>query len=120
MITDAGMNHNALSTFREKKIRGNFMMKILDNENEKETVTVAGPLCTPDDILGRNVSLSKADRGDILCILNSGAYGSSFSPLSFLGHPTPGEILIYNNREYYLKKHGSIQDILSGQERVTL
>lgn len=120
LITDAGMNHNALSTFREKKIRGNFMMKILDNENEKETVTVAGPLCTPDDILGRNVSLSKADRGDILCILNSGAYGSSFSPLSFLGHPTPGEILIYNNREYYLKKHGSIQDILSGQERVTL
>lgn len=120
LITDAGMNHNALSTFREKKIRSNFIMRILDNENEEETVTVAGPLCTPEDIPGRNVVLNKADRGDILCISNTGAYGSSFSPTAFLGHPDPCEILVYKGKEYYLRKHGEVKDILDGQERISL
>lgn len=120
LITDGGMNHNSLSTFREKKIRGNFLMKILDNRNEEETVTVAGPLCTPEDILGRNVTLNKADRGDILCIKNTGAYGSSFSPLGFLGHPAPCEVLVYKNNEYYLKKHGEFKNILNGQEIIEL
>lgn len=120
IIMDAGMNQNALSTFREKKIRGNFRMKILDNYNEEETVTVAGPLCTPDDVLGRNVILNRADRGDILCIHNTGAYGSSFSPLGFLGHPTPCEVLVYKEAEYCLKQHGTSKSILDGQERILL
>ena len=125
LITDAGMNHHALSTYREKKIRSNFLMKILANDNDNdndndEVVTVAGPLCTPDDVLGRNVTLNRADRGDILCILNSGAYGSSFSPLNFLGHPSPCEVLIYKGKEYCLKRHGDIKDVLYNQEKVDI
>lgn len=112
IITDGGMNQNALCTFREKKIRGNFTMRILDNNSEEETVTVAGPLCTPDDIIGRNVTLNKAEQGDILCVNNSGAYGISFSPSMFLGHPAPCEVLVYEGKECVLREHGKFEDIL--------
>jgi diaminopimelate decarboxylase len=115
LITDAGMNQNALATFREKKIRGNFHMYILNNNNPKEVVSVAGPLCTPDDVLGRNVTLNKADRGDILCIPNLGAYGSSFSPSEFLGHPRPCEVLVYKGADFVIRERGKSEDILKGQ-----
>lgn len=112
LITDGGMNQNAISTYRGKRMRSNFVMHLLNNVNEQERVTVAGPLCTPDDIIGRNVSLSRGKPGDILCVHNSGAYGSSFSPVNFLGHPTPCEILLRNGREYILKQRGDFGDIL--------
>lgn len=119
LITDGGMNQNALSTFREKKIRGNFIMHILDNDKEEETITVAGPLCTPDDIIGRNVTLNHGERGDIVCVHNSGAYGSSFSPIHFLGHPAPCEVLVYDEKEYVLRDHGKKEDILIGKRGIT-
>lgn len=115
LITDAGMNQNALATFREKRIRSNFMMHIITNDNPKETVSVAGPLCTPDDVLGRNILLNRADRGDILCIPNSGAYGTSFSPFEFLGHPRPCEVVIREGKEFISRKRGDFSDILNQQ-----
>ncbi|MGB8453608.1 MAG: diaminopimelate decarboxylase [Anaerocolumna sp.] len=115
LITDGGMNQNAMATFREKKIRSNFLMHILNNNNQEEVVSVAGPLCTPDDVLGRSVTLNKAERGDILCIHNSGAYGSSFSPQEFLGHPRACEVLVYKGRDYVIREHGKSEDILRGQ-----
>ncbi|MDE6947744.1 MAG: hypothetical protein K2P14_11225 [Anaeroplasmataceae bacterium] len=115
LITDAGMNQNALATFREKRIRSNFIMEIISNENEKEIVSVAGPLCTPDDVLGRNIELNSSDSGDILCIPNSGAYGVSFSPMEFLGHPRPCEVICIDEKEYIIRAHGKFEDILENQ-----
>ncbi|MCW6109101.1 diaminopimelate decarboxylase [Clostridium sporogenes] len=115
LITDGGMNQMAIATYREKKLRSNFIMNILDNDNSEEIVSVAGPLCTPDDILGRNVTLNKANRGDILCIPNAGAYGSSFSPLKFLGHPNPCEVLVYKDSDQVIKERGKAEDILKDQ-----
>jgi diaminopimelate decarboxylase len=58
-----------------------------------EKVTVAGPLCTPLDTFG-TVELPYADEGDLLAVMNSGAYGLSASPASFLSHEWPREVVI--------------------------
>lgn len=120
LITDGGMNQNSLATFRGKKIRGNFFMNILNNDNEKEVVSVAGPLCTPDDVLGRNVTLNRADRGDILCMPNMGAYGSSYSPFTFLGHPRACEVLIYKGKDFLVRERGKYEEILNGQKDIDI
>lgn len=59
--------------------------------------TVVGPLCTPLDSLGE-VELPEPRVGDLLAVLGSGAYGYSFSPLLFLGHPLPQEVLLEGDR----------------------
>ena len=61
---------------------------------EREVVNVVGPLCTPLDILAKNAELGAAQPGDLIAVLQSGAYGYSASPIHFLSHPAPGQLLV--------------------------
>ncbi|MNU08531.1 L-glutamyl-[BtrI acyl-carrier protein] decarboxylase [compost metagenome] len=60
----------------------------------EETATLVGPLCTPLDTLARNAALPKLKAGDLLAILQSGAYGASASPAGFLSHAAAKEVLV--------------------------
>lgn len=64
------------------------------DDSAPATVTLAGPLCTPADILARAAELPGVRPGDLLAFPNVGAYGLSASLLGFLGHPAPAEILV--------------------------
>ncbi|OUE31219.1 L-glutamyl-[BtrI acyl-carrier protein] decarboxylase [Clavibacter michiganensis] len=59
------------------------------------TVTVTGPLCTPDDTILKAVEWDVPPRaGDYVVIRKVGAYGPSASPHSFLGHRFPTEVCV--------------------------
>ncbi|GHH99639.1 type III PLP-dependent enzyme [Neobacillus kokaensis] len=61
----------------------------------KETIiTVAGELCTPNDILAREVPVSCLRAGDILLFHYAGAYGWAISHHEFLSHPHPEHFYI--------------------------
>jgi diaminopimelate decarboxylase len=97
LILDGGMHHHlaASGNISQSPIRR--QMRILAAtrlEGPAEKVNLAGPLCTPLDTFGLNVSLPAMDEGDLLAIPNSGAYGPSMSPTAFLSHPPPGEVLL--------------------------
>ena len=57
-------------------------------------VTIAGPLCTPLDTVGRKTEMPDLVAGDLVAILQSGAYGLTASPVGFLSHPAPQEVLV--------------------------
>jgi len=61
---------------------------------DRETVSLAGPLCTPGDLLGRNVSVPELRVGDIVRVPNIGAYGLSASLVGFLSRPAPAEVFV--------------------------
>src|SRR5262249_2283287 len=77
---------------------------------EEETVELAGPLCTPLDVLARSVLLAFAKIGDLIGIFQSGAYARSASPLGFLSHPTPPEIWVEDGVSYVVRSRGSYDD----------
>lgn len=52
-------------------------------------VHVAGELCTPEDVLARDVHVDRIRAGDLVVVPNAGAYGWEFALHSFLGHPPP-------------------------------
>jgi diaminopimelate decarboxylase len=60
---------------------------------KKEKVHVVGPLCTPLDSFGF-VDIPQVEEGDLIAVLNSGAYGFSASPLRFLSHEPPKELIV--------------------------
>jgi diaminopimelate decarboxylase len=97
LIVDGGMNHHlAASGNLGQTIKRNYPVALLaklDGEPH-ESVDVVGPLCTPLDTLARNVVLPRAEIGDLFGIFQSGAYGRSASPLGFLSHPAPPEVLV--------------------------
>lgn len=97
LITDGGLHHHlAASGNFGQVLRKNYPIVLANRaaSDDMEEVTVVGPLCTPLDILGDRVILPHAESGDLIAVLQSGAYGFSASPLKFLGHPEPVEVLV--------------------------
>jgi diaminopimelate decarboxylase len=97
LVTDGGLHHHlAASGNFGQVIRKNYPVVIATRVvgHEREIASVVGPLCTPLDLLGARMDLAKAGPGDLVAVLQSGAYGLTASPTAFLGHPAPTEVLV--------------------------
>jgi diaminopimelate decarboxylase len=97
LITDGGMHHHiaASGNFGQSLVRRPMPITVANRQGYPvEKVHVVGPLCTPLDTFGF-VELPQAQEGDLVAVLNSGAYGFSASPQLFLSHPAPKEILVH-------------------------
>ena len=55
---------------------------------------LVGPLCTGIDILASDVPAPAPRAGDLLAVLDAGAYGYSEAMPLFLSHPIPAEVVI--------------------------
>lgn len=97
LVTDGGLHHHlsASGNFGQV-IRKNYPVVVGNRVNgiQREIASVVGPLCTPLDLLADRMELAQAQEGDLIAVLQSGAYGYTASPLGFLSHPIPSEVLI--------------------------
>lgn len=97
LVTDGGLQHMlAASGNFGQLLRRNYPVAIATRfgAEPEEDVTITGCLCTPLDLLAHEVSLPRAEVGDLVAIFCSGAYGLSASPQEFLSHPRAREILV--------------------------
>jgi diaminopimelate decarboxylase len=97
LVTNGGLHHHlAASGNFGQVLRKNYPVIAADRVHgePREEVTVVGPLCTPLDLLADRIEVGRCDVGDLIAVLQSGAYGCSASPHRFLGHPPPVEILV--------------------------
>ena len=97
IVTDGGLHHHlAASGNFGQVVRRNYPILIGNRAAgaADETVEIVGCLCTPIDVLGRSVALPAPEIGDLVVVQQSGAYGRSASPLGFLSHPEPAEIVV--------------------------
>lgn len=97
LVTDGGLHHHlAASGNFGQVIRKNYPVVVGTRMDAPpgDPVDVVGPLCTPLDLLARRMPLPHAEAGDLVVVLQSGAYGLSASPTRFLGHPPPREVLV--------------------------
>jgi len=96
-ICDGGMNnHLPASGHFGMVVRRNYLMHRIGGSDEDavEPVDVVGPLCTSIDRLAGNIELPRLEEGDLLAVHNSGAYGLTASPVHFISHPLPEEVLV--------------------------
>ncbi|MFD7028364.1 type III PLP-dependent enzyme [Streptomyces sp. NPDC059917] len=93
VVLDAGIN-----TFGGMSGIGRILpvsVRPTPDERDTQRASLAGPLCTPGDILGREIELPAGlAPGDLVAIPNTGAYGPTASLLMFLGRPAPGEAVV--------------------------
>lgn len=97
LIVDGGLHHHlAASGNFGQVIRKNYPTVIGNRVTgqAREVATVVGPLCTPLDLLADRMDLAVAEIGDLVVVLQSGAYGFTASPTRFLSHPEPAELFI--------------------------
>jgi diaminopimelate decarboxylase len=97
LVTDGGLHHHlAASGNFGQVIRKNYPVLVGNRVTgkERERVSVVGPLCTPLDLLADDMEMARADVGDLIAVLQSGAYGLTASPAAFLSHPDAAEVLV--------------------------
>lgn len=135
VIADGGMHHHlAASGNLGQTIKRNYPVAVANkmaastsgeadagpDETGAGKVDVVGPLCTPLDVLARNVSLPPVEVGDLFVVFQSGAYARSASPLGFLSHVAPPEVWIDGEADEVIRRRGQVEDTLRDQspERV--
>ena len=103
LICDGGMSTHQAATGVGQVLRRNYELTLWPQDKLRptshsplEVVTIAGPSCYSLDLLATDVKLPHAEPGDLICIWNSGAYGKTFSPESFL--------LLPKAREFFLQE----------------
>jgi diaminopimelate decarboxylase len=97
LITDGGLHHHLSASGNFGQVlRKNYPVLIGNRVRggAREVASVVGPLCTPLDLLADRMEMAAAQPDDLVVVFQSGAYGYSASPLGFLSHPAPAEILV--------------------------
>jgi diaminopimelate decarboxylase len=99
VICDGGMNnHLPASGHFGMVMHRNYRMHRVGGGEAPEKIDLVGPLCTSIDRLARGVVLPRLAEGDLVAIHGSGAYGLTASPLHFISHPLPREVLVERGR----------------------
>jgi diaminopimelate decarboxylase len=116
-VTDGGMNHHMAAVGVGSFVKRNFPIHSVTRHGElaDRQYTVTGPLCTPDDVLGRRVALPEVRPGDLIAVGRSGAYGPTSSPVLFLSHGHPAEILVSDGTAALVRRRDTAEDLLGRQ-----
>lgn len=80
----------------------------------KEEVDVAGDVCESGDLFARDRPLPEVEEGDVLGILNAGAYGFTMAS-HYNSRPLPAEILVNNGNATVVRKAETYDDLFRNQ-----
>ncbi|HEX3437707.1 MAG TPA: diaminopimelate decarboxylase [Pseudacidobacterium sp.] len=110
VVTDAAMNdlvrpalyqahHDIIPVERRKGSR-------------KRVVDVVGPVCETGDFFARDRELPELKPGDLVAILDAGAYGLSLSS-NYNSRPRPAEVLVEGKRARLIRRRETMDDLLA-------
>ena len=113
--TDVGMNvlvrpsmydsHHDIEVIRD----GNVLPR---NEADLVVQTVTGNICESGDILAKDRPLPKLEEGDLICVLDTGAYGWSMCS-TYNSRPRPAEVLICaDGKVKQIRRKETIEDLM--------
>jgi diaminopimelate decarboxylase len=84
---------------------------------EKETYDVAGPICESGDLLARDRAMPKIEEGDLLAVLNAGAYGFSMSS-QYNSRPRAAEVMIRQGKDVLVRNREQFSDLIASQRNL--
>ncbi|MFJ8470308.1 type III PLP-dependent enzyme [Kitasatospora sp. NPDC094011] len=116
-VTDGGTNHHMAAVGIGSYVKRNFPMAALERLDEPATEPwhITGPLCTPNDVIGKKVPMPPLRAGELIGVQRSGAYGPTASPVHFLSHGYPAEVLVLDGRAHLVRERDDVDVLLAGQ-----
>ncbi|MFC4147663.1 alanine racemase [Micromonospora mangrovi] len=117
-VADGGTNHHMAAVGIGSFVKRNFPMRLLNRDSAAAPAkwNVTGPLCTPNDTIGKGVELPADLRpGDVVGVERSGAYGPTASPVHFLSHGYPAEVLVHEGQPRLIRTRDDVDSMLAAQ-----
>lgn len=109
-IVDSGMNDLLRPTLYQAEHPILRLSQPLD-EGVSRMVDVVGPICESGDFLAKNRHLPDLKRGDLLAVMNAGAYGFAMSS-NYNGRLRPAEILVDGSNWEVIRPRQQLTDLL--------
>ena len=77
-------------------------------------VDVVGPVCETGDFLARDRNLPQLKEGDLLAVLDAGAYGMALAS-NYNSRPRPAEVLVDRSNAKLIRKRETLQAMLAAE-----
>jgi len=112
---DSGFNHLVRPMMYDSY---HHITNISNPKGRERYYSVVGYICETDTF-GNNRRINEITEEDILCFHNAGAYCFSMAS-NYNSRFKPAEVMVYNGKDYVIRKRETFDDILRNQEIVTL
>jgi diaminopimelate decarboxylase len=74
-------------------------------------VDVVGPICETGDFFARDRKLAQVKEGDLLAIMDVGAYGMSLAS-NYNTRPRAAEVMVEGARTRLIRRRESVRDLI--------
>jgi diaminopimelate decarboxylase len=108
VITDAGMNDLIRPALYQAHHE---IVPVTQREGSGMVADIVGPVCESGDFFARDRAVAALETGDLLAILDAGAYGLSLSS-NYNTRMRPAEVLISGRRVRRIRRRETIRDLL--------
>jgi diaminopimelate decarboxylase len=108
VITDAGMN----DLIRPALYQAHHQILPVKQSTGSKPVDIVGPVCESGDFFARDRPLPAAKPGDLLVILDAGAYGMSLSS-NYNTRPRPAEVLVNGAHHRLIRRRETPKDLFA-------
>jgi diaminopimelate decarboxylase len=82
-----------------------------DSGAKPETADIVGPICETGDFFARDRQIPSVEEGDLLAILDAGAYGIVLAS-NYNTRPRPAEILVSGTSAKVIRRREKVSDLL--------
>ena len=87
-----------------------------DEDSDKKTYDIVGPICESADFLGKERNLKLAE-GDLLAIRSSGAYGFTMSS-NYNSRPRAAEIIVDGGKTFVTRKRETLESLFENESTI--
>jgi diaminopimelate decarboxylase len=113
VIVDAGMNDLIRPALYQAHHE---IVPVRPRRGAKKMVAdVVGPVCETGDFFARDREIESVQEGDLLAILDAGAYGVSLSS-NYNSRMRPAEVLVRGKRARVIRRRETIKDLLATEQ----
>ncbi len=110
LLIDGGMNDNPRYALYGAKYTFEVANRMKEEKNAE--YTIAGRACESGDLLGEGVALQKAQSGDILACLATGAYCYSMSS-NYNRYPRPAAVMVKDGAARLIIRRETLEEVAS-------
>jgi diaminopimelate decarboxylase len=105
---NTGMNHLLRPAMYDSY---HHIVNVSNLGGEEEVVDIVGNICESSDFFGKDRKIAKASEGDLIAVLDAGAYGNAMSS-NYNLHGFAAEVLVDGDDEKLTRKRQSYEQIM--------
>jgi len=92
------------------------IVPVADRDHRRAEVDIVGPVCETGDFLARDRLMPMLSEGELLAVLDAGAYGMSLAS-NYNTRGRPAEVMVEGTKARLIRRRETAQDLMRGERK---